>query len=413
MNATLAQLPVEIVEWICRSLETVDIFSLRLVCRHLADKTTRALDHACFNTVTTDLCSKSLRRIKEILENPRARRAVQNLVITGSLDVDYRKGDLGQDIRGQWYRSPRGSLEAPFPEEVDRFLREVLVDGLPNCHSFTVRGIRGSWNMHDEKITTAYLSVTDALALLFFHISGFHRPVTAFTLDMTNMDRDLDMRPLPADLYLGAGFVNTWSEHIQELNLQACIGWDTSKESEILIRTLIVSTRNLKNLSLDCGRTLELLNSVLSQPTWNPPLRYLRLKNINTDDSKAFLDLTSRFQGTLQTLVLEYVELEAGTWQQFLPALIQRFPHLKRIRLYFLRQSLAGHSFSPVINFWPGRIEKVPGLLHMLQLEERPLIAGADYEGPNIPSILDTLLGAAYFRQRQGRGRAWAEIPLC
>ncbi|KAF2137093.1 uncharacterized protein K452DRAFT_114217 [Aplosporella prunicola CBS 121167] len=436
-QTTTALLPAELVEQICDSLEAVDISSLRLVCIQLFEKTTRAFFITSFSTVTTDFCTKSLRRIEEISQHPQARQAVKELVVAGANDVGGMDPDLGHDIEGQWHRSIRGNLEAPLPDIVNRFLREVIVEGLPNCRSFRIRAISGPQyfpaNLNGP--STAYLRLTDVVELLLSHFSEFRLPVKAFTLDISSSGTCQDMRPLRPDTYRNPNFVEVWSNHLQELDLVIWGWWDLTQEVKNFITALIGSATNLKTLSLDSSSTDSLLDHIsASQPSWKPQLHHLNLHYVSFDsdsffrswrpplrhlslysvhgDRHLFFNFLSIFRETLRTLSLKHVRLEIDSFQDFLSALAHCFTHLETVCLFVICVRFPGFNHLRFVNYWWDRAKDFPPGVRWIQQGSRPLIGGIHYEGPDVVGVLESLVKVAYVRKIRGVGVEPLEIPV-
>lgn len=87
MVSPFPTLAVELIGFICSSLERPDLFALRLVCRDLNLKTFHYFIHTCFTRLEINLSRNSLQSLKELSEYEELRLQVQELVIWGSDDI--------------------------------------------------------------------------------------------------------------------------------------------------------------------------------------------------------------------------------------------------------------------------------------------------------------------------------------
>jgi len=150
MALTLPTLPIEVVELIAHALEPNQLFSLRLVCKQLHQKTLHPFG-TCFTTIRTDLSRKSLQKLQAVSENAQLQQHVQILlVIKGEDDT------LGRGF--QWHRHSSGHTEAPLPG-LEK-LQDILVHNLPNCRSFHIRSLGGSDDESND------LTPSDAIAII-------------------------------------------------------------------------------------------------------------------------------------------------------------------------------------------------------------------------------------------------------
>lgn len=106
MVSKLCTLAVELIELIAGVLEPADLFSLRLVCKELNEKTFQYFSHTCLTTIRTDLSRKSLQELEELSEHEQLRHHVRTLLTKGP-------NDMGRGF--SWDRHPSGHLLASQP----------------------------------------------------------------------------------------------------------------------------------------------------------------------------------------------------------------------------------------------------------------------------------------------------------
>ena len=120
MPANLPHLSIEIVQL----LDCQELFSLRLVCRDVYNKSLRIFDKL-FDVVKTDLTAQSLQKLSNTSESAHLAPHVKNLRFRGD-----QEGTLGRGF--EWNRYSSGSLVDPL-DGAAGMLRGLLRDKLINC----------------------------------------------------------------------------------------------------------------------------------------------------------------------------------------------------------------------------------------------------------------------------------------
>lgn len=242
MALTLPSLHIEVVELIAHALEPNELFSPRLVCKVLRQKTLHAFG-TCFTTIGTDLSRNSLQKLRVVSENAQLKQHVQTLLI--------RKGEddtLGQGF--QWHRHPADHTEAPLPGFEE--LQDILVHNLPNCRSFHIRNPGGSGEESDD------LTPSDVIAIVLSIVAHTSLPVDSFIVDFGS--GYIDARRLQMWQYRQPLFRSGWS-HVQELSLVQSLM--TSETFDWAIG-LIVHATSLRKLSLGFDSIVRPLSSSAS-----------------------------------------------------------------------------------------------------------------------------------------------------
>lgn len=200
MAVTLPTLPVEVVELIAHALEPNGLFSLRLVCRALLQKTLHSYG-TLFATMQTDLSYESLQKLRAVSEDAQLKPRVQTLLIEKGEDDTFGRGF-------QWPRHSSGHTEAPLPG-LEK-LQDILVHKLPNCRSFHIC----SPGISDED--TDGLTPTDAIAIILSIVANTNLPVKSFIVDISSCW--INGKRLQMCQYRQRSFRSGWS-HVQELSL--------------------------------------------------------------------------------------------------------------------------------------------------------------------------------------------------
>ncbi|KAF2135744.1 uncharacterized protein K452DRAFT_322869 [Aplosporella prunicola CBS 121167] len=344
MSAALHLLPTELTEWICSDFEKNDLGSARLVCRQLATKLGPLFFRTCnFDTLTTDLSTDSLRQVEAISQHPLARQSVRELCITGPKDTD---------LGGRWHRSSAGCLKEPFPPAIDRLLRTLCVDSLPQCRSFRI--------LYKGPDTTTHahgVALTDVLALLLLHVSESGRLISAFTLGSYNKayftkapNRLPESYPevcfalepdrMPEHLYRNPRFKEAWGKNLRDLDLN--IAYRASSGENALIAELITSARSLETFSLQLSylhpadELLALLRTF--DTTWKPPLRRLNLRYFRTKRLDSNLLFMAHFGASLKSLSFEWLRAPKGSLKNLMFGLQRHFPCLDQVWMRSLVQ---------------------------------------------------------------------------
>lgn len=384
VEARLYNLPVELVEPIAAALEITDMFSLRLVCRLLYQKTFHYFARRCYTTVRTELSGDGLHALQELSKMEHLRLYVQVLHIR-RMDDDYGRGFA-------WPRLPSGRLSTPIA--AIQMLEDILRN-FKNCKSFRIL-----FTFDDGAYTGDRVTGSDVVAIILSIVATIGLPVKAFSLDNTNPPSPIDMRRLDMTLYGRPEFKSAWA-HLQELSLEPMV---TSDSVNWLVK-LIAYAATLQKLSLMCGFEFSesLIGSLTSAGTL-PALRELRLAcfSLTADMLSRFL---FRFRDSLRTLTLFAARMEfPDRWVSALRSWKCDLPLLESLTVSIMRERISPQSrtaMKRVIFTLPDDLEVhgCPGrrfhnlLYHNVRQKRR--VTGVSYEGPDMAMALETLAESA------------------
>ncbi len=230
----LPTLATELVEIVSHYLERTDLFSLRLVCKALYEKSLCTFG-AQLTTIRTDLSQASLQRL-QALSTHDLRLCVKRLLIEPR---EHEK--LGQGF--QWHRCSSGHLDvlSPGPQA----LGHLVAHNLPNCRSLHIRSPGGTEDGPDT------LTHSDAVGFFLLLVPSLPTtsPVTSFIVDTTaHACCFLDTKKLPMAEIRQPSFLNAWA-YVRELVIEQTLTPETVAWS----LSLVLHATGLRVLSLDLG----------------------------------------------------------------------------------------------------------------------------------------------------------------
>ena len=320
----LDTLITELVEHIIRFLDDKhDLFSVRLVCRQLHQKSLGTFATTWFHTVESDLSPLSLRRLENIARHEQLRVFVQKLRI-GNCGKAPQERPLGQG--GHWARTNSGCLDSSSPIAVA--LRDWLVTRLIHCREFEVTDSCGQFPEKDGTDTS--LSPTDAAQLLLAIWAGGCLPLRSFRIHLIRCGI---MNPSQMSLEtLNPGpFRESLASHLQDLELSWGLTQDVCFEAAF---DLVSTAKHLKTLHLNwhISKAAQQFLSRLSEAPIVPALTNLKLGALNVISQTTLSNMLFRFQGSLTSLHFSHVHLASGTWSAVFKHLRQDgFSHLECI----------------------------------------------------------------------------------
>ncbi|KAJ5618528.1 hypothetical protein N7528_006639 [Penicillium herquei] len=383
-TAIFPTLPVELIELIAQSVESVDpnsLLDLRLVCRDLQKKTFNHIARLFFSSIRTDLSEESLSRINALSRHEVLRSHVQGLAFM--LSNGFGRGLV-------WNRHPWGPLSAPMEIEQLRRLRDNLVNNLINCRSFFIVCRYPEGHPDLNRVT-----VTDAVAVFFALVVDSGLLVSSFHLIYANRNSRtlmMDMRRVPKLLYRQPKFRMVWS-NLQKLSLEQYLTLDNFG----FLLELVLSAPNLKTLLLNLGLH-DLAAEFIHELAETAPFTQLEELALFRTSLRAndLMTLLNRAQDTLKSLTLYRMSVpEEDNWCSVLNSLSQGFVHLESISLYYLWSNFSkGELLSfpslqkaPVIYQTPGQ------RLHIFYTENQKnqTALGVEYSGSNMSRVLSLL----------------------
>ncbi|KAJ5726982.1 hypothetical protein N7493_006009 [Penicillium malachiteum] len=377
-------LPVELIELIAQSLESVDpdsLLDLRLVCRDLQKKTFNHFARLFFSSIRTDLSEESLSRINALSRHEELRSHVQGLAFM-------LQNGVGRGLA--WNRHPWGPLSAPMEIEQIRRLRDNLVNNLINCRSFFIVCRYPEGHPDLNRVT-----VTDAVAVFFALVVDSGLPVSSFHLIYANRNSRtlmMDMRRVPKLLYRQPKFRMVWS-NLEKLSLEQYLTLDNFG----FLLELILSAPNLKTLLLNLGShdlAAEFIHELAETASFTQ-LEELALFRtaLRAND---LVTLLKDAQDTLKTLTLYRISVpQEDNWSSVLKSLSQGFVNLESISLYYLWSNFSkGELLSfPCLEKAPVIYQTQGQRLHIFYTESQKnqTALGVEYSGSNMSRVLSLL----------------------
>ena len=372
----LSDLPSEIIKHIASQLEHVDIFSLRLVCRTINEKSFYYFSHECFATISTVLSLSSLQMVKRISEDDRLSFNVKKLLIKG------RPSDIGQGL--QWNRHLDGYFVAPLPC-ID-ILRTILIENLVNCRSFHI------CRQHQEDMfyTTDKITPGDVSAVLLTMVAETGLTIKSFILDFKRHGTGrIDWKRLQTVQYQVPTFRAGW-DHLEELDLSFTL---TSELCDLAMG-LITQASNLRNLTLSIDNyESESFLDHLSRAEKLPELQKLHLSSmwVMSDSVSRLLQLI----GGLRVLSFQYVMLADGSWKSAFQEIRKNLPLLEDISVKRISDSnsdatsmdFGGIAEDPIVPETNGRRFEL--VRKKVRRVEKTI--GVSYEGPRMDQALQIL----------------------
>ena len=378
MASKLCALAVELVEHIASPLEPADLFSLRLVCKELNEKTFQCFGHTCFTIIRTDLSRKSLQKLEALSEHEQLRHHARALLIMGP-------NDIGRGF--PWDRHRSGHLLAPLPGV--QMLRDILFCKLVNCRSFHI--------YRDHEAEDFYMSdcltPSDVVAIILNIIAETSLPVKSFCVDFRKWGTGkVDAKRLHFSQYQNPEFGTAWA-HLQELSLEQTMTPDTFNWAmELVLRAI-----NLQKLTLkfEFNHSASFVDRLSSADTL-PGLKELKLSCFYVT-VEILSRLLLRFRSSLRALSFWHVSIQAGgTWMSVLRMLRSDLPLLESICVNHLKEFEPGEkgrimfpalSENPVV---PGSQGRDFSLVSK-RFRGEPRIFGVSYSGPEMDVALEIL----------------------
>lgn len=323
MPSKLCTLAVELIEHIAAALEPADLFSLRLVCKGLDERTLHYFARTYLTTVRTDLSHESLRELKELSAHKQLSHHIRSLLI--------REGpkDIG---RGFWWnRHPSGHLLAP--SSGTQMLQDILLNNLFNCRSFQISGPHGG----TTPCASDWLTTSDAIAIILTIIAKTSLPIKSFYVDFrSNGTGRVDARRLHAPQYQTPEFRTAWA-NLRELYLEHSMTLNTFEWA----MELVECAENLEKLSLvlDSDHSTSFIGRLSSTDSF-PKLQELKLAiaDVTVELISRFV---FRFRDSLRALSFRQVTIDdtsGSSWISILSNLRSNLPLLESICIHHLKE---------------------------------------------------------------------------
>ena len=371
------KLSFELLERIAACLDdSVDLLTLRLVCRRLWSATDNLFASTWFRIVTVDFTPRSLLRLENIAHHEFLRESVR-LIRVGSCKrppaitplglhpPDYTTKAYGEG--NSWSRTESGSLDLDAP-----FIRDIqdLLLRFTRCTEISVTDVLGAPNGLDK---TLGLSAVDALILMCSVLA--HQEVTHienFTIVFRRRLIYPRLDPLLRTIINSPSFQASWSS-IRYLR----ICWSIEEEIVDLTLDLIVRATSLRSLLLHSG----LISSPdpflhrLAQSPSVPALTYIACTTLMGVTPNTLAGVILRSKDSLISIRLGIVNIVPGDWNVFF-GLLEReeFPFLETIAVTRPHKAF----------FCPLRMRQCGGQFEFLlnSYQNKTRVKGVRYTGP-------------------------------
>ena len=302
MTSHLPNLSTEIVQLITDTLESSDLFSLRLVCRAINQKTLYTFGRKCFTTLRTNLTTKSLQRLQHISKNDHLARHVETLRIVFDHFILRMTPNPSQwNTRRSEGRDSEANL-----------LRNILANKFVNCRSFYI----DTWNEVHRNRNHPHNS-SDAVGILLTLGAGIDFQVKSLTA--------VDYQGPPSQIQPPPDTEGTTAMSHDRSQFEAA--WSQIEELSLTSRYSINSLDEAQNL-ISCAPRARKLTLELRpmQHQLGPGISSSRLTSLQL--SSAYVTIQSlpeifiRNSDTLRTVTLSKVcTTNENTWSQIFNSL--------------------------------------------------------------------------------------------
>lgn len=388
MASLLPNLPVEVIEAITDNLNPTSLFSLRLSCKEINQKTLHHFGQACFATLKTDLSHNDLQRLESISKSEQLRPFVQTLVI----NTMYQ----GRGRGFHWHRLEEGYLDTRLSSGV-QLLQDIL-KRMTKCKSFRIFSFFGAI---DDDPAGKYLRSSDVVGIILCIIAETNLPVTSFFVDFKNRGiSNLEAKRLQMSLCQRPTFRNAWRT-VEELNIEHSL----TSETFGWAKDLVLHATSLKKLSLQfdfdpLDYTTSFIAELLASPRVFQGLQEFRLRSANVTFN-VLSSILNRSSTNLRVLSLWHIYIQEGTWVAILEQLRDSIPLLESISINWPKEYINDaivHVQFPALEA-NGEIEGFNGRKFELRYRKwkgKRRLWGADYHGRlGMNKALDILANSA------------------
>ncbi|KAK0508665.1 hypothetical protein JMJ35_008941 [Cladonia borealis] len=323
--ASLADLPVEVIEAITDKLNPRDLISLRLSCKEISQKTFHRFGQAYFTTLRTDLTHDNLQRLLSISKHGQLSHFVRKLVIKA------RDNHLGRGFH--WHRLEDGNHSACVDAWLSlgvQLLRDIL-KGMTKCNSFHIYSYGGLEVYYDWE----FLLPSDAVSIILSVIADTGLPIKSFFVDFRNWGAgSVDAKRVQMSLCQRPTFRNAWKS-VEELRLELLL----TPETFDWAKDLVLQTTSLKKLSLhfDFDHTTSFIGNLVAFPQVFQGLQEFKLGCAHvTVNMLSSILIDSR--SNLLVLSFWHVYLQQGTWAALLEQIRRSLPLLESINIEWLKE---------------------------------------------------------------------------
>ena len=316
--ASLAHLPVEVIEAITDKLNPRDLVSLRLSCKEISQKTFHRFGQAYFTTLETDFTHDNLQRLLSISKHGQLRHFIRKLVIKAE------DNHLGRGFH--WHRLEDGNGSACVDTCLSpgaQLLRDIL-KGMTRCNSFHIHSGGGLEEFYDWD----FLLPSDAVNIILSEVADTGLPIKSFFVDFRNWGSgSVDAKRVQMSLCQRPTFRNAWKS-VEELGLELSLTPDTLDWA----KDLVLQTTSLKKLSLhfDFDHTTSFIGMLVAFPQAFQGLQEFKLGCAHVTVNMLSSILINSHSNLL-VLSFWHVYLQQGTWAALLEQIRGSFPLLESI----------------------------------------------------------------------------------
>jgi hypothetical protein len=334
MASSLSELPVEMIEDILSHLEVDDLYSFRLLCSKLNQKSIHYCSKRLFHTWGTSLLRPSLEKSEAIFQNLEISKGIQVLDITATEPWTH----YGQGFTWDYDSSDEAAISLSC-----LFLLKRMLGSMPDCKSIVLTTYtchRWPWDY-----TEADYVAPDSLAAIWDIIAD-HK-FTSFKLNIatdTGYDK-IDTQWLSRNGEPKPKIEAAWA-NLKDLSLGLSINADKRGQLKWL-RPLLATAVNLQSLDMNISDkpedtpAMNLLDSVGTYPS----LQNLTLKCFYVTKDTLFRFLL-RHAATVRSVDFSLTFVDSDSSCELLLALLRdNFPLLQSVTL---RSSLARFSDSKI-----------------------------------------------------------------
>ena len=337
MHANLQTLSTEIVENVAKNLQRPELFSLRLVCKDLYNKSIWTFAQL-LSVIKTDLSAQSLEKLVAMSDSVHLAPHIRTLQVPAA-----KEGYLGRGF--EWIRNPSGCLVDPLAGAFS-ILQDILTNKFINCRSFQIDSYHFKSNGDDEYAVppkwSSWLTPSDVVSVVCFLVVNANLPVKSFAiekesrypgrLDTTHL---LSLCPYPKKE--NREEMSSWRS-LDSLTLR----FDLVIEQYDWALDLLKNAPALRSLRLTLNQNFTFFPGLAALNTFHAleslSLEYIALNRTNLS---RFL---SRHGHTLRSLTLHYLQLapdddneEAGMpWETIFQDMIGHMDRLEQVSVFWL-----------------------------------------------------------------------------
>jgi hypothetical protein len=385
MVSSILDLPPELADIVFADLSQGDILSARLVCRLLYALTIHSFQKKCISTITTDLSSEMLERIKQLSECEGLKYYVKKIVIRGHARLEIPDEESKDS---PWEDYATATQEQASETMASKILTNAICERFTNCLSCKVLVSSDmEWKVTGCNDFYHRDGSYSALDLIYSLIKATGRIFTDLHID-----------------YCGP-FSNTFSPPKREMQYFTNLKFTRAMHQlqSLTITTPAISTNsewtvefprvsllpNLHKLTLHTKAPNNEFPKLFLRKRWNPPIEQLELKNYDSpyrDMTKGIITLAT----TLTSLSLGNIDLR-GSWKYVFKEWSIHLTNLESLELSSLMETRDGIgryvAFDQLLRNSKSNPPTQPRVDFIIVREKR-YVATIAYNGPHMSAAL-------------------------